>query len=186
MARLGKLPVSIGNEIKASYKDNVLSLVGPKGSLERKIPNSLKIEIEKDYIKVIKADENDNEKLTLALQGSYRAHIKNMVKGVSEGWVKELELVGTGYRAEVKNEDLYLTVGYSHPVIIKGQDQVKFSVEKSVIKILGIDLDKISQIAAKVRDVRPPEPYQGKGIRYKDEFILRKAGKQAAKTTGSA
>jgi large subunit ribosomal protein L6 len=118
------------------------------------------------------------------MHGTWRAIIANMAKGVSEGWSKQLELVGTGYRAEGSERDLTLTVGYSHPVEIKAPEGISFSIEKTLITVEGIDKELVGQVAAKIRNVRPPEPYKGKGIKYIDEVVRRKPGK-AAKAQGA-
>jgi len=179
MARFGKLPVEIPEGVKLEIEKNRVKVVGPKGELERDIPRGIEV-VKEDNI--AHAVAKNDKKANLAHQGTTRAHLVNMIKGVTEGWQKQLEINGPGYRAEVRGDDLVLTAGYSHPVTIKG-DNVTFKVEKSLITVEGIDKDIVGQTAALVRDVRKPNPYKGTGIKYADEIIRKKAGKQA---TGSA
>ena len=179
MARFGNLPVKIPEGVKVEVTPEFVKVTGPKGSLERKLTRNIKVLVEEGNVIVKRANDN---RQTKAMQGTIRSHIKNMFVGVTEGWSKTLELVGAGYRAEVRGNELVLTVGFSHPVSIKAPEGVKFEVEKNKIKISGVDKDLVGQVSAMVRAVRKPEPYKGKGIKYEDEVIRRKAGKQTAKT----
>lgn len=181
MSRVGKLPISIPEGVKIDLGNNVIKVTGPKGNLEWKFPRNIEVKVDKDNVEV---GAKGHTKSSKAMHGTARAIIFNMIYGVSSGWSKVLELVGTGYRASVAGSTLSLTVGFSHPVEIEAPDGITFKVEKSDITIEGIDKELVGQISAKIRAVRPPEPYKGKGIRYKDEVVLRKAGK-AAKAAGS-
>ena len=179
MSKIGKQPITIPQGVQVEDKDGVLSVKGPKGDLTRNYPkNLLEVKIETDKITV--SPRSKTERATMNW-GTYRSHFSNMIKGVTDGWKKSLELVGVGYRAEVRESDLVLTVGFSHPVKISSPEGISFKVEKSIITIEGINKETVGDIADKVRSVRPPEPYKGKGIKYLDETIRRKAGK-AAKT----
>lgn len=181
MSRIGKLPIGLPEGVTAEVKAGEVAITGPKGSLSRKIPGRIEVE-KKDNILTVST--KSKTKQGQATFGTTRAHLANMVLGVSLGWKKGLELVGTGYRAEVSGNSLVLTVGFSHPVTIEAPENVTFKVEKSIITIEGIDKEAVGETAARVRAVRPPEPYKGKGIKYLDEVIRRKAGK-AAKTVGA-
>lgn len=182
MSKIGKLPIIIPEGVTVELSGQTLSVSGPKDTLSRKIPRGIKVVQEGGVLTLSSAGKAKSE---VSLYGTTRALVANMVKGVKEGWSKELELVGTGYRAEVKEKDLILTVGYSHPVIITAPQGILFKVEKNIITVEGADRELVGQISANIRMKRPPEPYKGKGIKYKDEVIRRKAGK-AAKTTAGA
>jgi len=155
---------------------------GPKGKLEREFAKGMHISMQDGKLNVSIKKEDKRLK---ALQGTTRALMQNMVQGVKDGWSKTVELVGTGYRAEVSGNTLTILIGFSHPVKFTAPEGVSFSVQKTEITIEGPDREVVGQIAASIRAVRPPEPYKGKGIKYKDEYIRRKAGK-AAKAAGAA
>lgn len=178
MSKIGKTPVIVPENVKVEIKEKMVVVSGPKGFLSKVLPSCIDIKNEDGnlILSLTKKTKQNN-----ALFGTYRSHIANMVKGVSEGWLKRLELVGTGYRVELKDTVLVLNVGYSHPVEFQSPDGITFSVEKSDVIIEGADKELVGLLASKIRAVRPPEPYKGKGIKYKDEVIRRKAGK-AAKT----
>ena len=161
---------------------NSVKITGSKGILEYKIPTGLSVEIKDNQIFVTSSIENEDDK---PIYGTFRSILSNAVKGVSYGWSKKMELVGTGYRAETNGKELTLTVGYSQPAKITAPEGITFKVEKNIITIDGISKEMVGQIAAKIRSVRPPEPYKGKGILYQGEVIRRKAGK-AAKAQGAA
>ncbi len=182
MSRIGKLPVELPQGVTAEISGRTIKISGPKGNLSYEFPRQITVEVKENEVLV--ALKNITKQGS-AHFGTTRALIANMVKGVSEGWSKQMELVGTGYRAEVQGKTLVLTVGYSHPVKIEAPEGINFKVEKSIVTIEGIDRELVGQIAANIRFVRPPEPYKGKGIKYIDEVIRRKAGK-AAKTVGGA
>ena len=181
MSRIGKLPIGLPEGVTLEIKAGEAVITGPKGSLSRKIPQRIEIEVKDNSLVVSSKSKTKQGSSTF---GTTRAHLANMVLGVSQGWKKELELVGTGYRAEVVEGTLVLSVGFSHPVKIEAPENVTFKVEKSIITIEGIDKETVGETAARTRAVRPPEPYKGKGIKYLDEVVRRKAGK-AAKTVGA-
>ena len=181
MSRIGKLPITVPEGVKVEIDGRVIKITGPKGTLDKDLPAGVFAKLE-DGILTVEV-KSGNDKLG-ALHGTTRAILSNMVYGVKEGWSKKLELVGTGYRAEVVGDTLSIAIGFSHPVKVKTPEGISFKVEKTDITIEGADKELVGQIAAKIRGVRPPEPYKGKGIKYKDEFIRRKAGK-AAKTAGA-
>jgi len=181
MSRIGKLPITIPEGVKVEVEHGLIKVVGSKGELEWKLPRNIVTKVGQDSINI---ETKGHSKAAKAMHGTTRALVSNMVVGVSTGWSKVLELVGVGYRASVSGSTLTLTVGYSHPVEIEAPEGITFKVEKSEITIEGIDRELVGQVSATIRAVRPPEPYKGKGIRYKDEEVLRKAGK-AAKAAGS-
>ena len=183
MSRIGKQPVQIPEGVDVKLDKSSIVVSGAKGTLKRDIPDSLKITIS-DGLVVVEPKRAD--KGTRAIHGTYRAHIANMVAGVSEGWVKELELVGTGYRTELSGNKLVLTIGYSHPVELDVPEGVNVKADKTAITLESADKESVGQFAAEVRAVRPPEPYKGKGIKYKEEVVRRKAGKAAKASEGAA
>lgn len=181
MSRIGKKPIPIPEDVKVEITGNTVKVKGPKGELQREIPSEIKIEQKGREILVMPGQET---KRTKAFWGLIRALVFNMVKGVKEGYEKKLEIEGVGYRAKLEGEDLVLQVGFSHPVEIKQEEGIKFSVEKNIITVSGIDKGLVGQVAAKIRAVRPPEPYKGKGIKYLGEYVKRKAGKKVAGAEG--
>lgn len=182
MSRIGKQPVEMPEGVSLAVSGQTIEVSGPKGTLERKLAKGLEVKTDKGQIIV---SPKKSDKKYRALHGTFRALIANMVKGVSEGWSKELELVGTGYRAEASDKDLILSVGYSHPVKIEAPEGISFEIEKTKITVNGIDKELVGKIAAEIRRVRPPEPYKGKGIKYKDEIVRRKPGKAAKAEEGA-
>lgn len=177
MSRLGKKPISIPKGVEVSYADGVLTVKGPKGTLTRPIRPEISVEITPETITFTPVAQ---EKLAMALWGTYAAHFKNMAKGVSEGFVRKLDIEGVGYRGEMQGTNLKLLVGFSHPVILPSPAGITVTVEKSEITVSGIDKDAVGQHAANIRAIKKPEPYKGKGIRYRGEFIIRKQGKKAS------
>ncbi len=175
MSRLGKIPVAIPSGVEITMADTLLTVKGPKGTLTREIKKDVAVNIENGFVTIV-PQETDMAK---ALWGTYAAHVRNMVKGVTEGFTRVLDLEGVGYRAEVKGPNLVLSVGFSHPVPLEVPAGITALVEKSAITLTGSDKDSLGQFAANVRKVRKPEPYKGKGIRYRGEFIIRKQGKKA-------
>jgi len=172
--------VTLPKEVTFKVADGEVVISGPKGTLKRSIPRNISVTKKEEEILI----ERKNEvKQTKASQGTMRAHIINMIQGVVKGWSKELEIVGAGYKAELKGDELTLSIGFSHPVLVKAPEGIKFTVKKSAIKIEGIDKELVGEIAAKIRSYRKPEPYKGAGIKYVGEEIRRKAGKQATTTT---
>ena len=179
MSRVGKKPISIPDKTKVTYKDRVVTVQGKNGTLTQQIHPAVDINIDKDVINVIL---NDQSRKTMALQGMTRSLLNNMVMGVSQGFERVLEINGIGYRAELKGKSIVFNLGYSHPIDFPLPDGVSAKVDKNnVVKISGIDKQLIGQTAARIRQLRPPEPYKGKGIKYAEEHIQRKAGKTGTK-----
>ena len=176
MSRIGKLPVSIPSGVTITVDDsNVVTVKGPKGELKQQMPKDMIIEQENGSLTVKRPSD---DKAHRALHGLTRSLIHNMVVGTTEGFKKNLEIVGVGYRAQMQGENLVLNVGYSHPVEFKKMDGIKFEAPTPTkIVVSGIDKQKVGQIAADIRAVRSPEPYKGKGIRYENEHVRRKEGK---------
>jgi large subunit ribosomal protein L6 len=176
MSRLGKLPVAVPNGVTVTLEGGVLMVKGPKATLSREVrEKDVAITIDGDTITVA-PKQTDKAR---ALWGTYAAHLRNMINGVTEGFTKVLQIEGVGYRAEVKGTELVLNVGYSHPVHIAIPEGIGAEVVKNVITLTGPDKDALGQFAADVRKVKKPEPYKGKGIRYQGEHIIRKQGKKA-------
>jgi large subunit ribosomal protein L6 len=183
MSKIGKQPVNIPQGVSVEVDGRVVKVTGPKATLERKIPRRVEVLVKDGQVSV---SRKSNSKAITSLHGTIRALINNMVKGVTEGFTRQLELVGTGFRAEVSGSDLSLIVGYSHPVKITAPEGITFKVEKMIITVSGSDKEVVGQLAANIRAVRPPEPYKGKGIKYLEEIIRRKPGKAAAAKTTTA
>lgn len=180
MSRVGKQPVKIPAEVKVEITDSKVMVKGPKGDLELEFRREVKIEKDNDILTVKRINDT---KLVRSLHGLTRTLIANMIEGVTKGFDKTLELVGVGYRAALEGESLVLKVGFSHPVKISPPEEIKFEVIKNKIKISGIDKQKVGDVAAKLRKIRPPDSYKGKGIRYEGEKVKTKPGK-AAKAVG--
>ena len=177
MSRIGKMPIDIPAGVDVTIDGSTVTVKGPKGELTRTVHKN--ITVEKDGAVITVTRPND-ENLNKSLHGLTRTLIANMVEGVSKGYTKELEVNGVGYRAAKNGNELVLTVGFSHPVTFKENDDIKIEVPgPNKIIISGSDKQKVGQFAAEVREVRPPEPYKGKGIKYVDEYIRRKEGKAA-------
>ena len=180
MSRLGKLPIELGEGVQVKIEDDFIVVKGPKGELKEKMHELIKININDKEIKITVANpENKKEK---ALWGLYRSLVKNMVVGVTEGYEKKLEINGVCYRAQTSGRKLTLNVGYSHPVDYNLPEGIEAQVEGNIITISGINKQLVGEAAAQIRKIRKPEPYKGKGIKYIDEVIRRKAGKAAVKT----
>ena len=179
MSRIGKKPIPLNKGIKISKSGNEFEVSGPKGKLSVKVDGDIDVNFNANEITVTRKNELKKNK---ALHGLYRALLQNMVSGVTEGFSKKLELQGIGYRAEMKGKSLVLQLGYSHPIVFNPPVEINIEVPATnSIIISGIDKQLVGLIAAKIRTFRPPEPYKGKGIRYENEFVRRKAGKTAAK-----
>ncbi len=177
MSRIGKKPVTAPSGVTVNITDTNISVKGPKGELALALTDDVSVKLEGADIIVSPKDENDNK--SRALWGTIRARIFNMVEGVSNGFEKNLELVGVGYRAAVKGNDLELNLGFSHPVVHKAPEGITFKCAKPTeVKIEGIDKQSVGQVASEIRSYRPPEPYKGKGIRYEGEHVRRKEGKK--------
>lgn len=179
MSRKGKLPIPLPKGVEVKVSDTEVSVKGPKGSLTQKLISGVKVTVEKDQAVI--SLENDNQDLA-HFHGLYRTLIDNMVVGTTKGFEKKLEMVGVGYRAAVQGDLLDLQIGLSHPTKLPIPSGLTIKVDKGTnIAISGFDKHLVGQFAAIVRSQRPPEPYQGKGIRYAGEYVRRKAGKAAAK-----
>ncbi len=176
MSRIGRMPINIPVGVDVEIKGTLVRVKGPKGALEHQFPAGLQIAVDQGEI-IVKRPSDDRK--FRALHGMTRALINNMVVGVSTGFEKILEVNGVGYRAEMDGEDLVLYVGYSHPVVVKPTEGISFEVDPRTrqIKVKGHDKQAVGQVAADIRNIRPPEPYKGKGIKYLEEKIRRKAGK---------
>ncbi len=179
MSRIGKKPVVIPKGVDIKLDGHVFTAKGPKGELEKTFHADIGINVEDAVITVTRPSDTNFHK---ALHGMTRALIANMIEGVTNGFTRELEMVGVGYRGELKGKKLMLHVGYSHPVLVDPPDEItlEFEPKKSLIRVLGIDKELVGLIADRIRSIRKPEPYKGKGIRYVGEYIRRKAGKTAA------
>ncbi|MBW5449161.1 50S ribosomal protein L6 [Cohnella sp. CFH 77786] len=179
MSRIGRKPIQVPNGVNVNLDNNVITVKGPKGTLSRVLHQDMKVVLEEGVINIERPSDN---KLHRSLHGTTRSVVANMVSGVTEGYAKNLELVGVGYRASKSGEKLVLNVGYSHPVEFTPASGIEFEVPaQNRIIIRGIDKEVVGETAAKVRSVRPPEPYKGKGIKYEGERILRKEGKAGKK-----
>lgn len=176
MSRIGRMPVVVPKGVNVEIDGTHVRVKGPKGELSHTFPTGMMISFEADQILVQRPTDN---RIDRSMHGMTRALINNMVVGVSNGYEKILEVNGVGYRAEVDGAKLVLNVGYSHPVVIDPPEGISFEVDTRTrqIKVMGYDKQMVGQIAANIRKVRPPEPYKGKGIRYIDEIVRRKAGK---------
>lgn len=181
MSRVGRKPITISKGVTVSLKDKFISVKGPKGELSAKVHDNISVEIKDNEIRFVR--KND-EKSNKALHGLWRAVVQNMVIGVTEGYSKKLEIVGVGYRAEMKGKKLQLLLGYSHPIIFGPPEGVKIEAPTQTnITVSGIDKQLVGLVASKIRSFRPPEPYKAKGVKYEGEYIRRKAGKAAATAT---
>lgn len=175
MSRVGQKPISIPAGVKVTLDGLRVSVEGPKGSLEREFSDRVAVTIEDGVVSVTRSDD---ARQTRALHGLSRALLANMVLGVSDGFRRELAIVGVGYRAILKGSDLELQLGFSHPVKVAAPSGITFEVpEPTKVIVSGFDKEEVGQVAADIRKLRPPEPYKGKGIRYSDEHVRRKAGK---------
>lgn len=175
MSRIGTSPISLPSGVEVKVNGDTVEVKGPKGTLTQVLTNVITVGIDDGTVTVARSND---ERESRALHGLTRALINNMVVGVTEGYSKELTAVGVGYRAALEGSTLELQVGFSHPVTIDAPEGILFEVpEPTKIIVSGIDKQKVGQVAANVRAVRPPEPYKGKGIRYTDEYVRRKAGK---------
>lgn len=177
MSRIGLKPIEIPDGVEVKLDGNVVTVKGPKGELTRNVHNDMKVVIENNVVTVERPSDN---KLHRALHGTTRSIINNLVVGVNKGFEKNLELVGVGYRAQKQGEKVVLNAGYSHPVEIEPINGIDIEVPKNTQMIVkGIDKELVGAVASKIRAIRPPEPYKGKGIRYEGEYVRRKEGKTA-------
>jgi large subunit ribosomal protein L6 len=177
MSRIGRQPIELPSSVSVALSPGRVQVNGPLGELSQVVPQRMKIEHAEGEIRVTRPTERGPDR---ALHGLTRTLIANMVEGVTKGFEKNLEIQGVGYRASLRGTDLELNVGYSHPVIIKPRPGITFEVPAPTqVTVKGTDKQQVGQTAAEVRSVRPPEPYKGKGIRYRDEVVRRKVGKRA-------
>lgn len=175
MSRIGLAPIALPSGVEVAAKGNTVTVKGPKGTLTQDMDERFSLTVEDGVVSIARSDDETDTK---ARHGLYRSLLANMVVGVSEGYTKELQTVGVGYRAAMKGSSIELQVGFSHPVVMDAPDGVSFEVpDPTRIIITGIDKQLVGQVAANIRKVRPPEPYKGKGIRYAGEQVRRKAGK---------
>lgn len=180
MSRVGKKPILIPERVEIKIENQKVKIKGPKGELEREIRPEIRVELKEGKIFVLPKIET---KKTKAFWGLTRALLANAIEGVTAGYEKKLQIEGLGFRASLEGDNLVLQVGFTHPVKLKTPEGIKFSVEKNIITVSGINKELVGQIAAKIRKVKPPEPYKGKGIRYLGEVIRKKVGKKVAITT---
>ncbi len=179
MSRIGKLPIIVPSNVDVTCNDLLITVKGPKGELSRKITSDVSLDIESNRIVVNRVDNTIKSR---SAHGLTRTLLNNMIVGVTNGYQTDLEINGVGYRAEVKGSDLVLSLGYSHPVVYPLPSGISVDVEKMTkLTVKGIDKELVGQSAAKIRSFRGPEPYKGKGIKYANETILRKAGKTGKK-----
>lgn len=181
MSRIGKVPVKIPDGVQIQLSEGIMTVKGPKGSLSQEISDDVRIDINDQEKRATVTPASDDKKLR-AQWGLYRVILSNMVTGVTSGFQKVLEIEGIGYKAELKGKNLSISAGYSRPVLYEPCEGVTLGLESPVkIVVSGIDRQAVGQTAAEIRSIRPPEPYKGKGIRYRGEHIIRKAGKTGVK-----
>jgi large subunit ribosomal protein L6 len=179
MSRIGRMPITVPNSVTIDIaEDNLVRVKGPKGELSRNVPRQISLTREDGTLRV---ERSSDEPTMRSLHGLTRSLIANMVTGVTDGFSRRLEVNGVGYRAAVSAGNLVLQVGYSHPVLVPAPQGISFAVQGNAITVTGADKELVGEVAAQVRRVRKPEPYKGKGIKYAEEVIRRKAGKAGAK-----
>ncbi len=178
MSRVGKNPIGLPEGVEVKINKGTVEVTGPKGNLSGEVNQDIKLDIKDGQLTVSRPNDSKYYK---SLHGLYRSLLNNMVEGVTNGFEKKLEIVGVGYKAEMSKDRLTLQLGYSHPIVFLPPEGVEVVVaDPTKISVRGIDKHLVGQVAAKIRSFRPPEPYKGKGIKYVDEYIRRKAGKTAA------
>lgn len=178
MSRIGNKPVAIPKDVRVEAKDGMVLVEGPKGKLSRSVSYRITIEVKDNQVIVKRAEET---KLDKSLHGLYRALIASMIKGVTEGYKKEMEIIGVGFKAQVQSNNLNMQLGFSHPVNFSIPEGIKIETPKPTqLVITGIDKEKVGEVAAEIRAIYPPEPYKGKGIRFLGEYIKKKVGKAQA------
>lgn len=183
MSRIGKAPIEIAKGVEVTMNNGIITVKGPKGQLTQDIDSVVSVEINDGQITLTRSSDHKDAR---SKHGLYRALINNMIVGVSTGWTRNLEMIGVGYRAKANGQQLELTLGYSHPIVFELPTEVKVSAkaekgENPQIMLESYDKQLIGAVAAKIRSLRSPEPYKGKGVRYVGEFVRKKAGKSAAK-----
>ncbi len=177
MSRIGRQKITVPEKTTVTVNDGMVTVVGPKGTLSRAFKNDITISIADGVVTLVPKKES---KEVSALWGTYSSHIQNMINGVNTGYEKKLVLDGVGFRAEVKGKELAMQLGFSHPVVVPIPEGVSVTAEKNLLTFQGIDKELVTQFAAKIRSLKKPEPYKGKGFHYDDEVIRRKEGKRAA------
>ena len=180
MSRIGKKPVEIKSGVKVELIDGIVSVVGPKGSLNFEFSSEMEIKISEKEVAVIKKGTSKNAG---ALWGTTARIIENMIKGVTEGYQKQLELNGVGYRMAIQGKKITMALGFSHPVIVDVPEGIEVKIENNVMTVSGIDKQKVGQVAATIKKLKPVEPYKGKGFRYVGEIVRRKEGKKSGSTS---
>jgi len=175
MSRIGRQPITVPANVQVTFEDdNVILVKGPRGELKRQFPATITFDRAEDVISVVRPNDEGKQR---ALHGLSRSLLNNMVTGVTTGFTRTLEVQGVGYRAQMQGSNLQLALGFSHPVIVAPPAGISFTVEGPRVNVEGIDKERVGQVAANIRKLRPPEPYKGKGIRYSGERVRRKAGK---------
>ena len=175
MSRIGKLPIEVPKGVKVALDGRVFTATGPKGKVEQPLPPGIEVKIDDGSVVASRSDDSGPAK---ARHGLTRALLANAVKGVTQGWSRELEIQGVGFRAESKGNEVHLALGYSHPVVYRVPEGIKIEVDKNTrIVVTGADRQRVGQVAAEIRKLRAPDPYKGKGIRYKEERLKLKVGK---------
>jgi len=178
LSRVGKNPINLPDGVEVKVNKSSISVTGPKGNLERQVHPDISVNVKENQLLV---ERPNDSKYFKSMHGLYRSLLNNMVEGVSKAFEKKLEIVGVGYKSELKNNRLVLQLGYSHSIVLVPPEGIQIKVENQRnISVSGIDKELVGQVAAKIRSFRPPEPYKGKGIKYEGEHIRRKAGKTAA------
>jgi large subunit ribosomal protein L6 len=178
MSRIGKMPITVPKSVTINIDATTVTIKGPKGELSRSVPRQITVITDDSTLRV---ERSSDEPTHRSLHGLTRSLLANMVTGVTDGFSRRLEVNGVGYRAAVSAGNLVLQVGYSHPVLVPAPAGISFAVQGNAITVSGADKEMVGEVAAQVRRVRPPEPYKGKGIKYAEEVIRRKAGKAGAK-----
>jgi large subunit ribosomal protein L6 len=178
MSRIGRMPITVPANVTVDVAEGAVHVKGPKGELSRNIPREISILSEDGIVRVERSSDEPSQR---SLHGLTRSLIANMVTGVTDGFTRRLEVNGVGYRAAVAAGNLVLQVGYSHPVLVPAPAGISFAVQGNAIVVSGADKELVGEVASQVRRVRPPEPYKGKGIKYTEEVVRRKAGKAGAK-----
>jgi large subunit ribosomal protein L6 len=177
MSRIGRAPITVPAGVEFAVQDGVATVKGPKGELTQRVPREMSIDRDGETLVVRRPSDASRMR---SLHGLTRTLVANMVEGVTDGFTKRLEIVGVGYRAQVKDGKLELMLGFSHPVVIEPPEDVEFETpQATVVVVKGIDKQVVGQVAADIRKLRPPEPYKGKGVRYAGEYVQRKVGKRA-------
>ena len=177
MSRVGRKPITIPKGVNVGITPGLVTVKGPKGELKRALPSGVSVKVDKGIFEVSRDDDSRENR---AKHGMIHAILANMVKGVAEGWERQLEINGVGYRAEVAGQKLNMALGFSHPVVFELPKTISAKVDKNIVMLMGSDRELLGEVAAKIRGFRPPEPYKGKGIKYVEETIRRKVGKTGA------